>query len=212
MDFHSAIDHSRLLHIQQVFEPLELFVDWETRNKFRILDDNKNQIGFAAEQSKGFFGAIFRQFMGHWRSFEMAIFNENRKKIFLLKVPFRWFFRDVIIEDANGKEIGRIEQRFAIFRKKFDLIGPHGRPFARVNSGFFRFWTFEVENRGRTIGAVKKKMSGVLTEIFSDRDNFVVEYKSTELSSDERVIILSLSFLVDLIYFEKKGSGSFFSN
>lgn len=212
MEFKKSIEEASLLHVQQVFEAIELFVDWETRNKFRILDQNKRQIGFAAEQSKGFFGAIFRQFMGHWRSFEIVIFDEERNELFRLKVPFRWFFRDVIIEDMNGKKIGQIEQRFAIFRKKFDLIGSHGRPFARVNSGFFRFWTFDVENRGRTIGSVKKRMSGILTEIFTDRDNFVVEYKSKDLSFEEKVIMLSLSFLVDLIYFEKKGSGSLFSD
>lgn len=212
MEFKSAIEQTQLLHVQQVFEPLELFIDWETRNKFRILDQNKRPVGFAAEQSKGFLGAIFRQFMGHWRSFDIAIFDEDRKKIFHLRVPFRWFFRDVIIEDANGNEIGRIEQRFAIIRKKFDLSSSRGNRFATVNSGFFKFWTFNVERRNQKIGSVKKRMSGVLTEIFTDRDNFVVEYDSSEISYEEKVIILSLSFMVDLIYFEKKGSGSFLSN
>lgn len=212
MDFKLSLEEARLLHVQQVFEAIELFVDWETRNKFRILDQNNRQIGFAAEQGKGFFGTIARQFLGHWRSFEVAIFDEKREKLFHLRFPFRWFFRECIIEDSKGNEIGSIKQRFAIVRKKFDLLGSHGRPFARVNSGLFRFWTFDVENRGRTIGSVKKRMSGLLTEIFTDRDNFIVEYNSEESTYDEKVIILSLSFMVDLIYFEKKGSGSFLSD
>lgn len=206
------IQESKLLHVQQVFEPLELFIDWETRNKFRILDEHKRPIGFAAEQRRGFFGAIFRQFLGHWRSFEITIFGEDRRPRYQLKVPFRWFFREVIIEDAQGNELGRIEQRFAIIRKRFDLFSRDGQRFATVNSGFFRFWTFDVERRNRKIGSVKKRMSGVLTEIFTDRDNFVVEYNDPELTSGEKVVILSLSFLVDLIYFEKKGSGSFLSD
>lgn len=211
MEFKTSITEARLLHVQQVFEAIELFVDWETRNKFRILDQNKKQIGFAAEQSKGFFGAIARQFLGHWRSFDVAIFDENRQKLFHLRFPFRWFFRECLIEDHQGKEIGRIEQRFAIFRKKFDLFTGRHR-FATVNSGLFRFWTFDVESHHQKIGSVKKRMSGVLTEIFTDRDNFIVEYDSGETSYEEKVVMLSLSFMVDLIYFEKKGSGSLFSD
>jgi uncharacterized protein YxjI len=212
MEFKTSMEEARLLHVQQVFEPLELFIDWETRNKFRILDQNNKQIGFAAEQNKGFFGALARQFLGHWRSFDVAIFDEERKKLFHLRFPFCWFFRECIIEDNSGKEIGRIEQRFAIFRKKFDLFSGSQSRFATVNSGLFKFWTFDVEDHNRKIGSVKKRMSGLLTEIFTDRDNFIVEYNSNEVGHDQKVIILSLSFMVDLIYFEKKGSGSFFSD
>lgn len=205
-DFDSVLIGSRSVHVQQVWEGLEL-LGFETRNKYRILDDKNQSIAFAAEQSKGLVSTVLRQFMGHWRPFKITLFDNKKQELYTFHFPFRWFFKTLIIYDRSGRNIGQLQQRFAILRKKFDLIGPHDRVLARINSPWLKFWTFEFRFNGRKLGTVQKKWSGALSEIFTDKDNFVVSYADPDLNLETKVMMLGTCLMVDIVYFEKKGSG-----
>ena len=82
------ISESRLLHVQQVWETMEL-LGFETRNKYRILDEEKRSVGFAAEESRGISGALGRHFLGHWRTFKVPIFDNNHEIVYTLAFPFK---------------------------------------------------------------------------------------------------------------------------
>lgn len=201
------LESAGYLHVQQAFEGFEVVLGWETRNKYRIFDHQMNLIGFAAEQGKGFFASIARQFFGHWRTFDVSVFGADRKPAYHLNFPFRWFFKTLYVRDGENKLVGYAEQRFAIFRKKFDLYDSHRRKIAYINSSFFRFWTFDVFAQ-KKIGSIQKKWSGALSEMFTDRDNFVVTFEDPEMKVETKALLLSTCLMVDLIYFEtKKGGG-----
>ncbi len=199
-DILQRLQNCQNLHVRQVREPFE-FLGFETRNKYRILDDQGASLLYAAEEASGLGGTLLRQFLGHWRSFTVVVFDEDRRPQFHLHFPFRWFFKTLIVTDDKGQTLGTLEQRFAIFRKKFDLLDPRGRTLARINSSFFRFWTFEFFLRGQSLGKIQKKWSGGLTELFTDKDNFVVSYRPG-LSAETQVLMLATCIMVDIIYFE----------
>ncbi len=207
-DFKEHLTNSKLLHVQQVWEGFEIVLGWESRNKYRILDEHQKPVAFAAEQSAGIAGALMRQVFGHWRSFKVTIFNEQKQKVFDLNFPFRWFFKTLIVTDVNGATIGHLEERFAIFRKKFDVYDNQNRIVAKINSSFFKFWTFEFFDGGRSLGKIQKKWSGMLGEIFTDKDNFVVTF--TPMTNPEtKALMLATCLMVDIIYFENnQGGGS----
>lgn len=200
--FEHHLRNCRLLHVQQTFEAFEL-LGFETRNKYRILDEDLRPVAFAAEQRTGITGAILRHILGHWRSFEVIIFDENKQKALELKFPFRWFFKTLFVNDKSGQKIGHLQQRFALFRKKFDVFDKSGRQVARINSSFFRFWTFEFFHHNRSLGKVQKKWSGSLGEFFTDKDNFVVTYQKAELDYEIKALMLSTCIMIDVIYFEE---------
>lgn len=191
---------AHVLHVQQVYENWEL-IGFETRNKYRILDENENQVAFAAEQATGFAGAVLRHIFGHWRSFKVIVYDQNKVPIYTLHFPFRWFFKTLYVSDANGRRIGHLQERFAIFRKKFDVHDVRNSIIAKINSSFFRFWTFEFFHHGRSLGVIQKKWSGALTEIFTDKDNFVVKFENDQ-NEDMKVLMLGTCIMVDIIYFE----------
>ncbi len=199
------MQYSKLI-IQQRREFAELF-GFETRNKYEICDENKNVIGFCAEQNKGFFGFLLRQIFGHWRSFELHFFDYNRAEFMKTNHPFRFFFQEFSVLNSDNQLIGRIEQRFGIFKKKFDVYDARECLIFRMRSGFFSFWTFPFENiLGQERACVQKKWSGFLTEMFLDADNFLIDYKDSTLSESERKLILAASVFTDLQYFEKKAN------
>ena len=71
--------------------------------------------------AKGFLGMIFRQILGHWRKFDIHFFGPDRQPYMIAHHPFRFFFQRLEVTTPDGKFLGAVQQRFAIFRKRFDI-------------------------------------------------------------------------------------------
>lgn len=196
MSFH------RLL-VRQVREMAELF-GFETRNKYQITDENKNVVAFAAEESKGFLGFLMRQFLGHWRKFDIHFVLPNNQPFLSAHHPFRFYFERLEIKDARGNALGAVEKRFSILTKRFDILNDRGLTVMEVSSPIWKLWTFNFMHQGRQIASVQKKWSGIFSEVLTDRDNFMVEFTDSSMDQRERTLILAAALFVDIIYFEKK--------
>lgn len=189
------------LFVRQRYEIAE-FVGFETRNRFEILDEQGNLIAYAAEQQKGLLGFLFRQFLGHWRRFDILFFTPQRQTFLRGHHPFRFFFQRMEIFDSQNMKMGALQSRFAILRKNFDVEDAQGHVILKVRSPFFKFWKFEFERSGRIVATVSKKFSGLLTEIFTDKDNFRVEFQDPSLTEGERRVLMAAALFIDLQYFE----------
>lgn len=194
------------LFVKQTFELAEIF-GFESRNKYRIFDEGGQDLAFAAEQQKGFLSFIARQFLGHWRTFELHFFNTQRQEFMIANHPFRWFFQRLELREINGRFIGAIQRRFSILTKRFDVQDIQGNTLMEISSPIWRIWTFPFIKQGREVARISKKWSGIGSEIFTDRDNFMVDYFDAKLTNDERALVLASAIYVDLMFFERRGSG-----
>lgn len=191
------------LFVHQVREVAELF-GFETRNKYQIVDAQKTPIAYAAEQGKGVLGFLFRQWLGHWRRFDIHFMTPTRQTFMIAHHPFRFFFQRVEVNDAQGRRLGAIQQRFAIFSKKFDVENERGQVILEVASPLLKFWTFAFASRGREVALVQKKWSGLFNEAFTDKDVFAVTYNDPTLGGNERLLVMASALFIDLLYFERK--------
>lgn len=189
--------------VQQVHEIGE-WIGFETRNKYRIMDANKNELAFAAEQQKGILGFLLRQYLGHWRKFDVHFFTPDREVFLVAHHPFRWFFERIELRDHNKKYLGAIQKRFSILTKRFDVENERGLTIMEVSSPIWKIWTFTFLNKGKKIAEVKKKWSGVFTEFLTDKDNFMVEFTDSSLTDEEKKLVMASSVFIDLLYFERK--------
>lgn len=189
--------------VHQVHE-LGEWIGFETRNKYSILDENKRPIAFAAEQQKGILGFLLRQYLGHWRKFDVHFFTPERQVFMIGHHPFRWFFERIELRDGNGKYLGAIQKRFSLLTKRFDVENEKGATMMEVASPIWKIWTFTFTFRGRKIAEVKKKWAGILSEGFTDKDNFMVEYTNPSMTEAERKVVLASAVFIDLLYFENK--------
>lgn len=191
--------------VVQKRELLEL-VGFETRNKY-VIESGGTPILYAAEQSDGFLGAVLRHFLGHWRTFEIHIFDTARKPLLRAVHPFRfWMQRLEVYAADDGRMLGAIQQRFSFFRKSFDVLDASDNVILSVSSPFWKPWTFAFERAGAEWALVQKKWSGLLREAFTDADRFRVAYTQSGLGPDERALVLSAALFIDLQYFERKAS------
>lgn len=196
---------TRGLVIQQVRELWEL-VGFETRNKYRIVDESGKVIAYAAEQQKGFFGFLARQFLGHWRSYEIHFFNEQKQILLTVHHPFRFFFQKFSVRDPQGRILGEVEQHFSLISKKFSLRSQTTHRKFMMKSPIWRIWTFPITEGRRPVALIEKKWSGFLKEVFTDADQFRLGFQDEQLSNEDRKILLAAGLFVDLQYFEAKAN------
>lgn len=200
----NLMEHTSVV-VRQRKELAELF-GFETRNKYEISDANGNLLFYCAEMQKGFLGFIFRQLLGHWRTFELHFFDPQRQVVWKALHPFRFIFQRLEVFLQNNETVGEVEWQWGILRKRYLLTNLRSRKTMNIVSGFLSFWTFPVLQHGREVGKIEKKWSGILKEVFTDSDNFLVEF-SPELTEQDRILVLSTAILVDLTYFERKARG-----
>lgn len=208
MKLAESLAHSSSVVVRQKKEIAEL-LGFETRNKYEIAGERGETIGYCAEQQKGLFGFLARQLLGHWRTFELHFFDTDRSVALRAFHPFRWFFQCLEVSDGRGALLGRLQQRFAIFTKTFDVLDPTGRLVLEMRSGFLSFWTFPVTRPGSplVVAVIRKQWGGVLKELFTDADTFQLEFTDPGLTAGERQLLLAAAVFVDLQYFENKGGG-----
>jgi uncharacterized protein YxjI len=207
-ELQTTLQSGRTIEIQQRHELAELF-GFETRNKYEIRDEGGRPIGFAAEQQKGFWNFIVRQFFGHWRLFDILFFDLDKRPILQVKNRFRWLFQYVEVtyihsDGRSGESLGALEQRFAIFSKRFDVQDENGRAVMQMRSPIWRIWTFTFFKNDQPVAVIEKKWAGLLSEAFTDRDRFRLKFDSPNFSEKERWLLLAASLFVDLNYFENK--------
>ena len=190
--------------VRQRVEIAELMLQYESRNKYEIVSAAGAPMGFAAEQSAGFLGMLTRQLMGHWRRFDIHIFDPARQLVWIASHPFRFLFQRLEVRQPSGAPVGALQQRFGLLYKRFDLESPEGKVLMQMSAPRWRLWTFPFERRGQQVALVTKRWSGLLKEAFSDADNFKIEFSSSNLSEGERALIVAAALFIDLIYFETK--------
>src|SRR4051812_35253254 len=134
------VSTAKELSVRQRKELAEL-VGFETRNKYEIQDGSGTAIGFAAEQGKGFSQAFGRHFLGHWREFEVHVFNNHRGLAMKLWHPFRWFFQRIEVSDANGTPLGAMEKRLTLLNIRFDIEDARQGILMEVHRPFWTPWT-----------------------------------------------------------------------
>jgi uncharacterized protein YxjI len=193
----------REMVVSQKFELMETF-SFETRNRYRILDSAGKQIGYAAEEVTGWMGFLFRQLLGHWRTFEIHFYNNARQPVLHAVHPFRFYFSRLEVFDGKDQLIGAIQKRFSILTKRFSVENDVGETVMEVSSPPWKIWTFPFVADDITRASVNKQWSGALSEMFTDRDDFQVEFPDRTLGNDMRKVVLAAAIYVDLKYFEKK--------
>lgn len=203
MELAEEITRQQALLIEQRRELVEL-IGFETRNKYAISTESGAMIAYAAEQQKGVLGFLVRQFLGHWRRFDILVFDANRNQVLTAHHPFCWIFQRLEVTNAGRRPLGALQQRFSLLSKRFDVEDATGTVRMTVSSPLWRIWTFPFMKGSRQVAVVTKKWGGLLTESFTDKDRFRLEYQDMRLIAEERQLILAAALFIDLQYFERK--------
>jgi uncharacterized protein YxjI len=191
------------LVIRQRKELTEVFTSMETKNRYEIDTPDGRTILYAQEQGEGGMDFLRRNFLNTARPFHIELSDERGQDVMNLHRPWRWIFSRLDVLDGNGTPLGAIQQRFAMFSKRFSVLDPSGAEIAELHGPMLRPWTFRVLVAGKEVGQITKQWSGLLREAFTDADTFGVKY-GPGMNPQLRALALAATFLIDFLYFEHK--------
>ena len=196
----AALDNVSCLLVKQHVEMFEAMTGWETANQYTVLDEQGNPIYNVQEES----GGCMRQCCKSNRSFVLHVLDTNNEPVLRFERPYRFYWHEMLIRDAvTGNIIGTVSKGFAFFSRLFHIRNAVGQHLFDLTSPMFSPWTFYITEHDTQaqLGTVKKKWSGLAQEIFTDADNFGVEFPA-RLPRESKSLLLASCLLVDYMYFE----------
>ena len=176
----------------------EILTDFETKNRYVVLEPSGRELYLAVEEG----GSMFlRFFLKALRPFEINMRRLDNQPVLRLKRPFRFYFHELVVYGQDGALLGSIKRRFSLLRRIYSVIGPHGRQILQLFGPILHPWTFEIRDEIREYGKITKKWSGLLKEGFTDADNFAVTFPA-QWPIEQKAVLLGAVFLIDFVHFE----------
>lgn len=131
---------------------------------------------------------------------ELAV--EDAAGVALLTLSKPWFRRQVEVARADGSSVGTINKQLRLGKSRFVLTDSAGAEVGAVHAQDWRARRFSiVDATGAEVGGVTKKWGGLVTEMFTDADTYVVDLGST--SGALRTLALAAALSVDVILREE---------
>jgi hypothetical protein len=206
-----TLNQTQMLFVKQHVEMMEAITGWETANEYTVLDQAGRPMYHCQEES----GACMRQCCKSNRSFNLHIKDTNNNPVLLIERPYRFFWQEILIRDVscgNGFDstvLGTVQRSCSFCSRDFIVINAQGQKLFKISSGLFSPWSFYVYDTrtGAEIGIIQKKWSGLAQELFTDADNFGIQYPRN-LSKQQKALLMAATFLIDFMYFEDNDANS----
>jgi uncharacterized protein YxjI len=149
----------------------------ELTNEYKVSDGDGNQVGSVVEVGQGKAKKLLRfvsnvdQFLTH----KLEVRDADDSVLLRLTRPAKILKSTVVVEDANGKEIGKIRQENVIGKINF-AFDVDGKRVGGINAENWRAWNFAiVDETGTEIARITKKWEGVVKAAFTTADNYLVQ-------------------------------------
>lgn len=193
--------------IKQTKEWGEILLGFESKNRFELCDERGQRLGLAAEEASGLGQWFLRNLLGRCRKASIHVYDQSGQKVGRGEKPFRWFFHRMEVFDGD-RLLGAVQRKWSWLHRIFAVENAQGQEVMELKSPLFHPWTFTLTFQGQEAGVIRKKWSGLLTEMFTDADTFGLEMQP-HVPVEVRKLLLIATFLVDFTCFENnQGSGS----
>lgn len=193
------------LSVRQRKRWLEILTSLDARNNYAVYDEAGNPVLNVQEQGSGFGNLMKRLFFNSLRWFTATVDDVTTgKPILSLRRPFRFIFARLEVSTPDGQPLGALQKRWTWFRRKYTVLGPDGRELATLFGPFFRPWTFKIQLPGseQEVGLIQKKWSGLAKELFTQADNFWIEFGHVT-DPHLRTLLFASTVLIDVVHFER---------
>ncbi|XP_067380166.1 phospholipid scramblase 2-like isoform X1 [Channa argus] len=203
--------------IHQKVELLEAIIGFETNNEYEI----KNSLGQKIYNAKEKNDCCTRNCCGSLRSFDMKIKDNMGREVIRLIRPFRcvscWCpccLQEMEVQAPPGTTIGYIKQDWHPFLPRFSIQGANKETVMKLEGPCFACnccgdVNFELKGKDsdKPIGRISKQWSGLLKEVFTDTDNFGIQFP-LDMDVKMKAVLMGACFLIDFMFFEKVGEAN----
>jgi len=111
------------------------------------------------------------------------------------------FFRTRLeVRSGDGRVMARVRSKLFSIGGAFSIEDPMGQPIGELK-GNWKGWDYQATVHNQQIGIVTKKWAGVLKEVFTNADKYLVQSERPE----NLPLMLGLALAVDVVYKERQG-------
>eukprot|EP00727_Mastigamoeba_balamuthi_P012879 m51a1_g8213 putative phospholipid scramblase 2-like (232) ;mRNA; r:71929-73608 len=210
---------------------VECCLGCEVENEYKVYNPSTGQnqhILTAVEEST----CMCRQCCGAMREFQMKVLTGDGREVVHFDRPFKCGRRGGLcccacdgcfqrINVFTGAGCAQPNVRVGCVREEFSWCVPVITVRDENETEIYRIvghccgcfnYVLEIFPAGghsgdQPIGRITKKWSGAFKELFTDADNFFVEFPA-DATGKRRMLLLGALFLIDFLYFEKKSNDS----
>lgn len=173
------------------------------RNEYKVYDANANHIATVRQKMSTLQKVL--QFIVNpaLLPFHIDIEDTEGNVLVSIKRGVTLWLSKVSIETNQGV-IGYIQQKFVLFKPKFEILSANDSKLAEVK-GDWMAWNFTITNaEEKEIGTISKKWAGVAKELFTTADKYQVRIDQSLAEDANKVAIVSATFVIDMILKENK--------
>ncbi|PAA78368.1 hypothetical protein BOX15_Mlig010393g1 [Macrostomum lignano] len=180
------------LLVHQQIELLEVFTNWETKNKYQVKNSMGQQVYFAAEESD----VCARQCCGPQRGFVMHITDNLGSEVIRVTREFKCLAcpgcyclagadacaHELQIEAPPGTVVGYVRQECSCLEPRYEIQNADRQVVLLIRGpvcicqGPCCTWDQEFKvysaDMAHEVGKISKQWSGFIREYFTDADNF----------------------------------------
>ncbi|XP_063296810.1 phospholipid scramblase 2-like [Pelobates fuscus] len=198
--------------VHQQVELLEALLGIEINNKYEVKNSVGQRVYFAAEQSN----CCLRMFCGPSRPFVITIVDNTGREVIKLLRPLRCsycfipcFLQKLEVQAPPGVTIGYVKQNWDACLPKFSILNEREEEVLKISGPFMPCnccsdVNFELTTLDGTsqIGRIVNQWAGLTQELFTDADNFGVQFPM-DLDVKMKAVVLGACFLIDFMYYEQ---------
>lgn len=170
----------------------------ELNNQYGVFDRNGRQLAAVNQVGQSTAKKVLRlvssldQFLTH----QLQITDASGNVLMQLTRPAKVIKSTVIVNDAQGQEIGRIVQD-NVFGKIHFTLEAGGHTYGAIKAENWRAWNFRIEDHtGTEVARITKTFEGVAKTLFTTADNYVVQIH-TRLAQPLNALVVASALSVD---------------
>ena len=170
----------------------------EVTNEYAIFDESGNHIGAVRQVGQSKAKKVLRvvSSLDQFLTTKLEIVDSDGTVVLQLTRPAKFVKSKVIVQDGNGTEVGQIIQQNVIGKIHFSLEA-NGQSIGSINAENWRAWDFNIQDgSGREIARVKKKWEGIVKNVFTTADNYIVNIP-TPLDEPLRSLVVAAALSID---------------
>ncbi|PVZ97820.1 hypothetical protein BB558_006210 [Smittium angustum] len=197
--------------ITRNIEFMSLLVGFEQSNRYALLDQQGNLLGYMLEDST-LVSMLMRQSFRLHRPFKVTILDANMKPVLRVTRPFSFINSKISVSDMEENLIGETHQEWHLWRRRYNLFTDKTQ-FARVDAPFLS-WQFDMRDvNDYLVASYVLRMDPYILSIergnlsqplsLSGNNYEQLGVSSRILTFDQRAVLLANAISIDFDYFSR---------
>ena len=173
---------------------ISVLTDWPVARQFDIVDPVGRQRGSVLQQSNA--AGIGR------RLFAVFAYPTNQLALSFYRTGM---LPTAIVTGAAGEPLGKVDRKFSLIRRHYELSDASGRVFANAVGSMTKLGQFSIlDASGQQRGEISKPWSGYTQEMVTEERRFKIDLQNHQWTFVQRSLILVAAVSIDFGTFERR--------